>query len=410
MRYVLIGGGLASATAAEHIRKRDASGEITLVGAEPHLPYHRPPLSKDYLRGEAELKDTLIQPEEWYRENRVEVLRGVRATALDTKAKTVALDGGSSLTYDRALIATGAEPNRPPIPGLDLHGVFLLRSLDHSTAIRKEVATPGRRALIVGGGYIGVEVAADCLQKGLSVTIIEPQAQLWGRFAGPHLAGFLADLLRSKGADLRLGEEVAAFTGAGRASGLRLKSGGEVAGDFAIVGVGVTPRTELAQAAGLDVDPRQGIRVNEYMESSTPDVWAAGDATCFHDPVYNRDWHVEHWNNAFWHGEVAGANMAGERTAYDHVPNFFSEFLGNHMELFGDPQDWKHTLLLGDTAAGTFTELYLDADDRVQMAIALNPPDDQLETLEKVARQRPSVRGREQEVTRAGFDIASLVS
>jgi 3-phenylpropionate/trans-cinnamate dioxygenase ferredoxin reductase component len=409
MRYVLIGGGLASATAAEHIRQRDTSGEITIVGAEPHLPYHRPPLSKEYLRGEAEVKDTLVQPEEWYRENRIELLRGVRATALDTKAKSVTLDGGRSLPYDRALVATGAEPNRPPIPGLDLPGVHLLRSLDNSTSIRQEAATPGRRALIVGGGYIGVEVAADCLQKGLSVTLIGRDPQLWGSFAGPHLAGFLADLLRSKGGDLRLGEEVAAFTGSGRVSGATLKSGGEVAGDFAVVGVGVKPRTELAQAAGLAVDPRQGIRVNERMETSAPDVWAAGDATCFHDPVYNRDWHVEHWNNAFWHGEIAGANMAGERTAYDHVPNFFSEFLGNHMELFGDPQSWKRTLLVGEPGSGSFSELYLDAGDRVQMVIALNPAEDQLEALEKIARQRPQVRGREPEVTASGFSLSSLV-
>jgi 3-phenylpropionate/trans-cinnamate dioxygenase ferredoxin reductase subunit len=410
MRYVLIGGGLASATAAEQIRKRDADGEITLVGAEPHLPYHRPPLSKDYLRGEAEVKDTLIQPEEWYQENRVDVLRGVRATALDARAKSVTLDGGRTLSYDRALIATGAEPNRPPIPGLDMLGVHLLRTLDDSTAIRREVETPGRRALIVGGGYIGVEVAADCLQKGAAVTLVEPQPQLWGRFAGPHVAGFLADLLRSKGADLRFGEEVAAFAGAGRLSGIRLKSGGEIAGDFAVVGVGVTPRTDLARAAGLDVDPREGVRVNEFMETSAPGVWAAGDCTCFQDPVYNRAWHVEHWNNAFWHGEVAGASMAGERTAYDHVPNFFSEFLGNHMELFGDPQGWKRTLLTGDVKAGKFAELYLDAEDRAQMVISLNPADDQFETLEKIARERPSVRGRETDLSRPDFSLASLLS
>jgi len=292
MRYVLIGGGLASATAAEHIRKRDANGEITIIGAEKHPPYHRPPLSKEYLRGEAEVKDTLIQPEEWYREQKIEVLQGPRATALDPKARSVTLDNGRTLGGDRLLIATGAEPNRPPIPGLDLQGVHLLRTLDDSTAIRREIEGGAKRAIIVGGGYIGVEVAADCLQKGVAVTLVEPLPQLWGRFAGPHLARFLADLLRSKGADLRFGEEVAALTGTGRVSGARLKSGGEVAGDFALVAVGVTPRTELAKAAGLEVDPRQGIRVNQYLETPAPQIWAAGDATCFFDPVYNRAWHV----------------------------------------------------------------------------------------------------------------------
>jgi NADPH-dependent 2,4-dienoyl-CoA reductase/sulfur reductase-like enzyme len=409
MRYVLIGGGLASATAAEQIRKRDAAGEITIAGAEKHLPYHRPPLTKEYLRGEAEVKDTLVQPEEWYRKQRIELLAGTRAIGLDTGKQQVTVDNGRTLAYDRVLVATGAEPNRPPIPGLELPGVHLLRTLDDSTAIRREIEGGAKRALIVGGGYIGVEVASDCLQKGLSVTLVEPLPQLWGRFAGPHLARFLADLLRSKGADLRFGEEVTAFTGSGKVSSVRLKSGGEIAGDLAVVGVGVTPRTDLARAAGLEVDPRLGIRVNQYLEASAPQVWAAGDATCFFDPVYQRAWHVEHWNNAFWHGEIAGANMVGERVAYDHVPNFFSEFLGNHMELFGDPQNWKRTLLAGDLASGKFSELYLDDQDRVQMVIALNPGDDQFETLEKIARQRPSVRGREPEISRSGFSPDALV-
>jgi 3-phenylpropionate/trans-cinnamate dioxygenase ferredoxin reductase component len=410
MHYVLIGGGLASATAAEHIRKRDADGEITIVGAEPHLPYNRPPLSKEYLRGDAEVKDTLVHPEEWYRGQKIRMLQGTPASALDTSAKRVTLSSGQTLTYDRALIATGAEPNRPPIPGIDLPGVHLLRTLDHSTAIRREIERGAQRALIVGGGYIGVEVAADCLQKGVAVTLVGRGKQLWGGFAGLHVAGLLAELLRSKGADLRFGEEAASLTGSGRVSGVRLKSGGEAAGDFAVVGVGVTPQTSLAQAAGLDVDPRRGIRVNQYLETSAPEVWAAGDATCFFDPVYERAWHVEHWNNAFWHGEIAGASMAGERTAYDHIPNFFSDFLGHHMELFGDPVDWKRTLLVGDPGSGKFSELYLDRQDRVQMVITLNPEDDQFEVLERIARQRPSVSGREAEIVRPGFSLAGLVS
>lgn len=410
MHYVLIGGGLASATAAEHIRKRVAGGEITIVGAEPHLPYLRPPLTKEYLRGDAEVKDTLIHPEEWYGDQTIRVLQGTSANALDSRAKRVTLANGQTLVYDRALIATGAEPNRLPIPGLHLPGVHLLRTLDDSTAIRREIERGAQRALIVGGGYIGVEVSADCLQKGVAVTLLERGRQLWGRFAGPHGAGFLADLLRSKGADLRFGEEAAALTGSGRVAGVRLKSGGEVAGDFAVVGVGVTPRTSLAQAAGLDVDPRQGIHVNPYLETSAPDVWAAGDAACFFDPVYDRTWHVEHLNNAAWHGEIAGANMAGERIAYDHVPNFFSDFLGYHMELFGDTQNWQRTLLVGEPASGKFSELYLDSRGRVQMVIALNPDDDQFETLERIARERPSVHAREAEIGRPGFSLANLLS
>jgi 3-phenylpropionate/trans-cinnamate dioxygenase ferredoxin reductase component len=410
MHYVLIGGGVASATAVEHIRKRDADGEITIVGAEPHLPYNRPPLSKEYLRGDAEAADTLVHPEAWYRGQNIQVLQAIPATSIDLGAKRVTLSNGQALSYDRLLIATGAEPNRLPIPGHDQPGVHLLRTLDDSTAIRREIERGARRTLIVGGGYIGVEVAADCLQKGVAVTLVERGRQFWGRFAGPHVADFLAGLLRSHGANLRFGEEAAAFTGSGRVAGARLKSGGEATGDFAVVGVGVNPRTSLAAAAGLNVDPRQGIHVNQYLESSTPEVWVAGDATCFFDPVYDRTWHLEHYNNAFWHGEIAGANMAGERTAYDHVPNFFSDFLGHHMELFGDTENWKRTLLVGDLPSGKFSELHLDSQDRVQMVIALNPAGDQLEVLEKIARQRPSLHGREAEIARPGYSLADVVS
>jgi 3-phenylpropionate/trans-cinnamate dioxygenase ferredoxin reductase component len=410
VRYLLIGGGLASATAAEQIRKRDADGSITLVGAEPHLPYHRPPLSKEYLRGDAQVEETFIQPESFYAENGITLRRGVRVTALDTAARAATLDSGEQIPFEKALIATGAEPRRLRVPGVDLPGVHLLRTLDDSTAIRAEIERGARRALIVGGGYIGVEVAGDCLLKGLQVTLVEPLSQLWGRFAGPEVAGFLAETFRERGAELLFGEEVVGFTGDGRVRAGKTKSGRELACDFAVVGIGVTPRVELAKAAGLAVDERQGIRVNEYLESSAPHVWAAGDATCFHDPVYGRDWHVEHWNNGFWHGEIAGANMAGERIPYDHVPNFFSDVLDLHMELFGDSVDWKRTLLTGDRAAKTFAELYLDANDAIQMVIAFNPAEDQFETLEQIARRRPSVHGREAEIRKPGFDLKSLVA
>ena len=193
--------------------------------------------------------------------------------------------------------------------------------------------------MIVGGGYIGVEVAADCLQKGVSVTLVERHCTALGPLRGAARGRVSWPTCCARRAPTSASARRSrALTGSGRVAGARLKSGGEIAGDFAVVGVGVTPRTDLAKAAGLDVDPRQGIRVNQFLETSAPDVWAAGDATCFFDPVYDRAWHVEHWNNAFWHGEIAGANIAGERIAYDHVPNFFSDFLDNHMELFGDPQ------------------------------------------------------------------------
>ncbi len=404
-RYVLVGGGLASATTAENIRKHDPDGSILIIGAEPHPPYHRPPLSKEYLRGEAKAEDVLpVQSTSWYTDNNVTLLTGTKAKGADTAAKTVMLDNGDTVAYEKLLVATGSSPKTLDIPGADGPNVRTLRTWEDSDALRAHL---GQKIVLVGGGYIGVEVAADFVTKGGKATIIEPTDHLWSKFASPQYGAFLKKKLEAAGAEVILGDEVTEIT----PIGVKTKVGKVVDGDCVLVGVGVKPNLEFALAAGLDVDQeKNGVLVNEFLETSAPDVWAAGDVAGFQDPVLGKQWRVEHWNNAFWHGEIAGANMAGQRVAYDHVANFFSDALDIHFELFGDPQGGKGGLFHGDPASNRFDELYVDENNEVVMVISVNPPESLYKTLEQLPRTKPPVDGLEDEIRKADFDLDMLLA
>jgi len=404
-RYVLVGGGLASATAAENIRKHDTDGSILIIGSESHPPYNRPPLSKEYLRGDAKAEDVLpVQPASWYAGNNVTLMTRTKAVTAETQAKIIILDNGDTVDYDKLLIATGSSPKTLDIPGADGPNVRTLRTWEDSDALRGHL---GQKIILVGGGYIGVEVAADFVTKGGSAAIIEPTGHLWSKFASPQYGAFLKGKLEAAGAEVILGDEVTEIT----PGGVKTKAGKTVAGDCVLVGVGVTPNLGFAQAAGLDVDEKKnGILVNEFLETSAPDVWAAGDVAGFQDPVLGKQWRVEHWNNALWHGEIAGANMAGQRVAYDHVANFFSDELDIHFELFGDPQGGVGGLFHGDPASNRFDELYLDDKNQVVMVISVNPPEDLYETLEKLPRVKPPVDGLEAEIRRSDFDLDLLLA
>ena len=404
-RYLLVGGGLASATAAEQIRKFDLKGEILIVGSEPHPPYHRPPLSKEYLRGEAGADEVLlIKPAQWYTDNTVTLMTGTQATSANTKSKIVTLGSGDTVSYEKLLVATGSSPKPLDVPGADGPNVRTLRTWDDSDALNAHL---GQKIILVGGGYIGVEVASDYLMKGGQATIVEPTGHLWSKFASPEYGAFLQKKLEAAGAEIILGDEVMEIT----PTGVKTKAGREIAGDVVLAGVGVKPNLEFAQAAGLEVDEKKnGVLVNEFLQASAPDVYAAGDVAGFQDPVLGKQWRVEHWNNALWHGEIAGANMAGQKIAYDHVPNFYSDELDIHFELFGDPQGGHGGLFHGSPDSNRFDELYLDDNNRVVMVISVNPPPELYDTLRKLPRVKPDVDDLKDEIKSADFDLDLLLA
>jgi 3-phenylpropionate/trans-cinnamate dioxygenase ferredoxin reductase subunit len=344
--FVIAGGGLAGAKAALTLREEGFDGSVVLVGAEPSAPYERPPLSKDYLRGESDADAALVAPAAAYADQEIELLTGAEAVALDPAERRVELDGGRTLAYDRLLIATGAVPRRPPIPGADRDGVHVLRTLADSDALR-EVLRGGGRLVIVGGGWIGCEVAASARQGGVEVTLVEQASQPLERVLGPELGGFFADVHRGHGVDVRTGAQVAAIEGAGRAERVRLADGATVDCDAVLIGVGVAPDTRLAEAGGLAVD--DGIVADERLRTSAPEVFAAGDVASARHPRYGRHVRVEHWANALEQGPAAARSMLGRDEPYAALPYFFTdqydvgvEYVGLHgpddrLELHGEP-------------------------------------------------------------------------
>ena len=374
--YLLIGGGLASATAAEEIRKRDPNGSIVLVYNEPQRPYNRPPLSKEFLRGEIGDMGTYgnggiyVHEPGWHEGNRVELLHGA-ATALDPAAKQVRLDDGQTLAYGKLLLATGGRPRILDVPNANLPGVHYLRTLADSEAIRAELEPGGKTVVVVGSGFIGLETAANSLFLHSQVTIVEPMDRPWPTLIPPQLSQYFASQFQRRGATLRYQYSVTGFTAGedGRVAGVEVAPVNESAAttpetlacDLAIIGVGIQLNSELAQQAGLEVDPRQGIVVDDHLRASAPDIYAAGDVAAYPDPVVGR-MHFEHWDNAIITGQTAAANMTGGDEIYRHVPYFFSDQFDLSIKMLGYPSDTAdHVAVQGALGQDQFSAYFIDA-------------------------------------------------
>ena len=351
---VVVGGGLAGAKTAEALRAQGFTGSVSLVGDEPHLPYERPPLSKDYLQGASGPEKLVVHPEGWYAENDVALLRGTHVAAIHRTSGTVELADGNELPYDRLVLATGSSPRRLEVAGANLEGVVYLRTRDDSDRLRDLLATRSRIA-IVGGGWIGLEAAAAARKAGVEVTVIEAGAQPLGRVLGPEVAPVFADLHRANGVDLRTGVGVAALTGDdGRVVAVQLEDGSAVACEAVLVGVGITPNVQLATDAGLEVE--NGILVDEHLRTSDPDIYAVGDVANAWHPVLRRRIRVEHWANALNQPAVAATGILGGEAAYDRQPYFYSDQYDLGMEYTGyaEPGAYDAVVVRGDLATREF--------------------------------------------------------
>ena len=366
--FIIAGAGLAGAKAAETLREEGFDGRVVLVGAEPELPYERPPLSKAYLAGKAARDDAHVHPADFYAAHDVELMLGVTATGLDVEAHRLELAGGESLRYDRLLLATGAVPRRPPIPGADLDGVLVLRTLADADALRARIAG-GARIAVVGAGWIGCEVAASARSAGAAVTLIEHGAAPLARVLGPRLGGFFASVHREHGVDVRTGARVEAIEGDGRVERVRL-DGDVVDCDTVVLGVGVQPDTRLAVAAGLAVE--DGIVVAPDLRTSAPDVFAAGDVASAEHPRYGRHVRVEHWANALNQGPAAARSMLGRGAPYDRLPYFFSDQYDVGMEYAGLHAPEDRLVVHGDLEERRFRAFWLDGDGRVSAGMHVN--------------------------------------
>jgi len=366
--HIIVGASLTGARAAETLRTEGFDGRVVLTGTEDERPYERPPLSKDYLRGEAGREKVYLHPEGFYAKHDIELRLGRSAVSLDTSSRELELDDGERLRYDRLLLATRAEPRRLAIPGAELDGVLYLRSVEDSDALRARLDR-GRAAVVVGAGWIGAEVAASARQRGLEVTVIEPASVPLQRVLGTEVGAIYHRIHADHGVRMLMGTGVAGFEGDGAVERVRTSDGHALECDFVVVGVGVAPRVGLATRAGLAVD--NGVLVDEHLRTSAPGVFAAGDVANAHHPFYGERIRVEHWANALNQGPAAARNMLGQSAAYERLPYFFSDQYDVGMEYTGFARDWDRVVLRGDPAAREFIAFWL-VDDRVVAGMNVN--------------------------------------
>jgi 3-phenylpropionate/trans-cinnamate dioxygenase ferredoxin reductase component len=384
--HVIVGASLTGAKAAETLREEGFDGRIVLVGAEEERPYERPPLSKDYLRGEVGREKVYVHDVGFYAEQDIELRLGRIAVSLDTSSRELALDDGGQLRYDRLLLATGARPRRLTIPGGDLDGVLYLRSVQDSDAVRERLDRGGAM-VVIGAGWIGAEVAASARQRGLDVTVVEPALVPLERVLGAEAGAVYRDIHTDHGVRMLLGTGVEAFEGDGAVERVRTSDGSELDCDLVVVGVGVEPRSGLAERAGIAVD--NGILVDEHLQTSVPGIFAAGDVANAHHPFYDEPIRVEHWANALNQGPAAARNMLGQATPYERLPYFFSDQYEVGMEYTGFARTWDRVVFRGDPATREFVAFWL-VGDRVVAGMNVNVWD-VTEPIKRLIGQRVAV-------------------
>jgi NADPH-dependent 2,4-dienoyl-CoA reductase/sulfur reductase-like enzyme len=374
---VIVGGGLASARAIKSFREAGGEGSIGLISKDSTSPYHRPPLSKKFLRGETD-EEPVVEDEAFYADHGVEVMLETAVSSVDVRDRAVQLDSGR-IGYRKLLLATGAWPRRLRVPGDDLENVFTLRTVANSKAIR-EAAANAERAAIVGAGFIGMEVTASLRQIGKEVSLLHLGRWLFDQLGVEQLSDELAALYVSKGVQCVLGNEVEAFHGNGRLEAVTTKNGRRIEAGLAVVGIGVDPVTDFVQGSGIGLE--NGIVVNEKFETNVPDVYAVGDVANFFDPLFQRRRRIEHWSNANYQGTEVGKVLATGEGGYDTVSTFFTEIFDITIRVFGDARRDSQVVIQGSLAEGMYA-LYGDENGEVIGALSVGQPEEVEELLKE---------------------------
>jgi 3-phenylpropionate/trans-cinnamate dioxygenase ferredoxin reductase subunit len=402
--FLLIGGGMASAHCATELRRRGAEGSVLLVGREPEPPYERPPLSKEYMRGEAERADAYVNPASWYERNGVELLSATNVMSLDLEARTAKLQGGEEVAFAKALIATGAMVNILRVEGAENEGIHYLRAFGNSDAIRADAAA-AEHVVLIGGSYIGAEVAASLTAKGTKCTIVTMEDVALSRTFGEEAGRWFHELLESKGVTIHGGEELEAYEGDGRVKGVVTKSGLAIECDAVVVGAGVRPDAMLAQRAGLEVD--DGIVCDSKLQTSATGIYAAGDCCSYDSVVHGRRLRVEHWDVAMQQGMHAAGNLLGDDKDYEAVPYFFSDLADwAGLEYVGPAQDWDEEIWRGERESGEFSVWYLK-DGRVAGALSVERSEDLAEARRLLA-DRVDVSAAKDQIADPGSELSAI--
>ena len=402
--FLLIGGGLASAHCASELRKRGAEGLVLLVGREPEPPYERPPISKEYLRGEAERAEAYVHPPSWYEENGVELLSGRNVMSLDPEGRTAKIQGGEEVAFGKALIGTGAMVNILRVEGAENEGIHYLRAFGNADAIRAD-AEAAEHVVLIGGSHIGCEVAASLTARGTKCSIVAMEDVALSRTFGEEAGRWFQRQLESHGVSFHGGEELEAFEGDGRVGAIVTKSGLSIECDTVVVGAGVKADAMLAQRAGLEVD--DGVLCDSKLETSVAGIYAAGDCCSYDSVVHGRRLRVEHWDVAMQQGMHAAANMLGDDRDYDVVPYFFSDLADwASLEYVGPAYEWDEEVWRGDRDGGEFSVWYLK-DGRVAGALSVERSEDLAEARRMLA-DRVDVSGAREALADADSDLSAI--
>ena len=372
--FVILGGGMVAGYAAKQLVEMGLKpGELTILSADTSIPYERPPLSKGFLAGKETEEAIRINPEDFYRKQGIDVKLGCVASAVDSQHKRLTLKSGGEFGFNKLIIATGCRPRTLEIPGAKLRNLHYLRSLDDSKAIQRS-AENVKRAVVIGGGFIGMEVAAILSQKGIEVTMVLSDDRIWKRLFSPQMSSFFEGYYTSRGIRFAKNATVAELRGTETVSSVLLADGQPITCDMVVAGIGVLPVTEMLANSGVDIG--DGVMVNEYLETSRPDIFAAGDVANYQDVLFGKRRRVEHWDNAVSQGQYCARALMGERAPFKHVPYFFSDVFDLSYEYWGDSSGADQVVHRGDLASKSFSVWWV-RQKRLVAAFTMNRPDDE---------------------------------
>ena len=386
--YLIIGGGLAGANAAAAIRENDKNCTIVIVTDENHIPYDRVPLSKNYLLGKMKREVLYVKKQDFYISEKIQVVSGRKATNLDPVNHTVTIDDGTEYRYKKLLLATGGRARKLAIQGSELSGVFYLRTIGDAESIMQAIEK-SRTAVVIGGGFIGCEIAATFSKRGIVTTIVEVGPKILGRAFDSDTASWIENYLQRKRVKIMTKTTPAEIVdNNGKVTGVKLQSGQVIPADFVVIGIGIVPNVELAKDAGLQVD--NGIMVNEYMQTSNPDIYAVSDVARFYSPVFGRHMRLEHYDLAVKQGRLAGENMAGKSKPFEELPYFFSFMFELRIEAYGDLSKYDTIVTRGSpTENGNFTKFYLD--DGIVNAVMMVTRKENVGAIKQLIRLRKKI-------------------
>jgi NADPH-dependent 2,4-dienoyl-CoA reductase/sulfur reductase-like enzyme len=406
--YLIIGSGVAGYNALKELVNLSVNNKIIMITSDNYYPYDRPPLSKEYLRAELDRDTLFFEAEDFYKRSNLSVILKKKVEKIDTKEKVAILEDGDSISFNKALIATGGSPRKLGINGENLRGVHYLRTLNDADEIKSEISK-GKNAVIVGGGFIGIEVASSLTMLGVKTTVIEVMPYIWSTFVDEKISNFIQKYFENRGVQFILNESVKEIEGDEKVKTVVLNSDKKLDADFVLIAIGIKPNVEIAQQSGINVN--NGIIVNEHLQTNHPDIYAAGDVANILDPDSGKRRRIEHWNNAEYTGKLAARNMLGKNESYNFISSIWSDIFDLHIESAGDTRDYDEYVIRGkfQLEKPKFSIIYIKKG-AVKGYLAINRKVKELASLNKLIQKNVDVSNKRDALADEKFDLRKLLT